>query len=192
MKLLRLALVFFSVFSVIFASCGGKGSVTSTPPSPTSKAQVKFQKFGWSVLVPEGEKVIEKGLIQKEADEGSGRIEWGDSNKGGLVSLFWIKGATRETYDVATGTDSLASSYAEPPVAIVTNFSELKHQTLANFEVDTRSYDFNFFRNELKGFIAAYQCTNPDGLFFINAIHKEAPQGIIEKILSGFSCVKIS
>ena len=192
MKLLKSALVLVSVCSVIFTSCGGKDTLTPTPvpassPIPTVGPPAKFQKYGWSVMIPSGEKIVEKGLIQTEADETSGKVEWGDTSKDGLVAVFWLKGATRDNYDINTATDSLASSYADPPAAVLTNFSALEHKTLANLEVDVRSYDFNFFGAELKGLIAVYQCSNPDKLIFINTIHKE-PTALMEKVLSGFSC----
>lgn len=188
MKSLKPALILVSVCAVIFTSCGGKEDSTPTPvPTPTAKPEVKFQKYGWSVLVPDDVKVVETGLIQKEADQTSGKVEWGDAFKDGLVAVFWIKGATRENYDIATGTASLASSYEAPSVAVVSNFSELRQETIANLAVDMRTYDFNFFGSEVKGTIAVYQCTNPDTLIFINSLYKE-PMSVVENVLSRFSC----
>ncbi|MSQ32450.1 MAG: hypothetical protein EXR59_04340 [Dehalococcoidia bacterium] len=192
MKLLKSSFVLVSICAVLFASCSGKDNPTLTPvpvssPAPTIGPQARFQKYGWSVMIPGGEKIVEKGLIQKEADETSGKVEWGDTSKDGLVVVFWLKGSTRDNYDINTATDSLASSYIDPPLAVVTNFSALEHKMLATLHVDVRSYDFNFFGAELKGLIAVYQCSNPDNLIFINAIHKE-PSALMEKVLASFSC----
>lgn len=181
---------------LVLAACSdGTTATATTTVTPTGTVsitpapKVKYEKFGLSVLVPKDAEIVEKGLIQNEANENSGRIEWGDTTKDGLVSLFWMRGVTRQTYDVGTGTSSLANSYAEQPVAVVRNLSEMERLTISNFEVDARTYDFEFFKGENKGFIVAFQCTDPDALFFINAIHRESPpREIIENVLSGFSC----
>ncbi len=196
MTVLRVALL-TSLMGLILTACNGDDPVitatASTTPtgtvSITPGPQVKFEKFGLSVNVPKGAEIIEKGLIQEEANENSGRIEWGDSSKDGLASIFWMRGVTRQTYDVSAGTASIANSYNEQPVGVVSNLSELERTTIANFEVDARTYDFEFFKGAHKGFVVALQCTNSDALFFINVIHKESPpREIVERVLSGFSC----
>lgn len=99
MKLFRILIPLASLALLISGACSNDevtpNPTTTTTPTGTVPGtpgpQVRFQKFGWSVLVPKDAEIIEKGLIQKEADENSGKIEWGDTSKDGLVSLFWIK-----------------------------------------------------------------------------------------------------